>query len=974
MEVEAASWTNAGLLPPQVAHDLDRGDSPMPDLPDQENLVRVTSNGSSIISGGSDPDVELHRVRAQGGRNADEGGDESMPDAPVLPDPPPTQPSDPEAAPQQPSGDSPDNAPPAPQAADGAEQKKEPDDDFHWVQIFEDTSSPGIDELKRLESAGELSALDSKHWEGRVYKDLDDPAYEPVASGRIEWTVERFNGTQEKPSKELLRYSNTVKIGDHHWRIKLYPKGNGTSHVAAYVELVDFVDKGTESSSDKGFEADKEPAKKERFTSEILDSPMPTIGNAPIRKPLQVPAQIMIMMYNPQEPRVHWHKKSNHAFTPNDPDRGFSRVGSSPIYDLGLRAPDTRQAMLRNDTLAFIAYVRVFKDHTGFLFVKEDYDYRRDFARTGLRPVNVPQDSRGPASNLAAAVATWALLPMMRSLIYRGSKYDLSKMPLTKALQEFLAHWRRQPPEEFDSPPIMPAPLRQVASALHWHGSCVSPKTCKDASHVHGTSEISPDSDKVSRRKFWHPAGRGMQDFDMFQIWEFMLDILDTEWRGTEMAGALQKLFDPNGFRARLSSKSKDIQSSLFHRAMTSGQRSFPPLIQVELPRCTFDEESRKWKKTDDKIGLGNALKLSKDESGWYTLYALILHDGNLASRQFTPIIRPDGRNWYRIQTHRSSRINRITDKQAISDNDARAYVAVYLRTDMLHNAHHNSADPFKGYPENDWVVPENLQKEEERPKAEQCNCASCREERGETQEAANEENKETENGAENTEPTNENSDGQTDATANDASVPEESNTQNEKQAEQDEASAGEDKQAQATPEESTEMALDGDEDEQMSDEIRELDYFASGYYRGTLHHGYMHGKGRRIFKNGDTFEGDFVRDDRQGRGQQVYQNGDIYEGDWENDKPHGSGTRTTSATGHVYHGGFKNGKPFGEFTVTGTKAETLKGCLVCYEQERDAVFYPCGHMCACLDCARKLDDCPYCHKSISESIRLYAI
>ena len=959
----------------------------MPDVPSNSNLVRISSNGSSIISGGSDPDIEEHSNTNPRNRlpPPEDVADELMSDAPPPPnnnssiDEPPPPPPPPEPMPTEP-------------ATNNETSRSRDDDNDHmpWSPIFEDNTEPGIDELKRLETAGESSALDHRHWEKKAFKDLDDPAYVPIASGRIEWTVERFNGTQQKPNKDLLRYSDTVKIGDYQWRIKLYPKGNGTSYVGAYVECVDFVsnkeaDKPTDSDS-----SDDSRPKREVLGNEPLDSPMPTIGKEQLRKPIQVPAQVMIVMYNPQEPRVNFYKKSNHAFTPNDPDRGFARFGPSPIYDLGLRQPDNRQAMLRNDTLGFVAHIRLFKDPTGFLFVRDDYDYRRDFARTGLRPIRVPADSRGYAANLAAAVVAWSLLPMMRTLIYRGSSYDLSKMPLTKALQEFLAHWRRQPSDDDEAPPIPPAPMEQIAKALHWHGSCQSRKSCKDPTHIHASMEFSPNKTKLSVRKPWHPAGRGMQDFDVFQAWEFLLDSLDSEWRGTEMSGALQKIFDPSGFRARLSPKSNNVQSALFHQMMKRGQRVYPMVLQVELPRSIFDEEKRKWRKTDDKISIQQTIKLSKEESGWYSLYGLILHDGGLSSRQYTPVIRPDGKNWYKATTYRATRMTRITEKQAINENESRAYIALYLRSDV-HIPRGSAADPFKGMPENDWKVPDHLQ-EDEKPKPMQCECSKCRQERADAE--AEEDRLAAAEAAQDQSPPNED-DGPVapstlPAPAQGATVdelqfegdnpsassqPVETRTEsdNEKQAEPTGVESATDP-ADASIEESTAMDTDEDDDMEVSQDVHEIDYFASGHYRGTLHKGYMHGNGRRIFSSGDIYEGDFKKDERHGKGNQVYHNGDTYEGSWENDNPHGCGTWTTVSTGNVYEGGFKNGKQHGEFTLKGKRAETLKGCLICYVEERDAVFVPCGHMCACLECARKLEDCPYCHRPINDSIRLFTI
>ena len=943
----------------------------MPDLP-PESLTRITSNGSSIISGGSDPDIELHRVHARADGPTDDAGDAPMTDAPAPSEPPPDPSTNPETPPPPPPQAQPTASPSRDERSnDSAEQKKEDDDGFRWVPIFEDSTPPGVDELKRLESAGEINALDYKYWEKKAFKDLEDPDYVPLASGRIEWTVDSFNGTQDKPSKELLRYSEPVKIGDYHWRIKLYPKGNGTSYIAAYVECVDFMDKQASSSSED-FDEDDEAIKKERFTNEVLDSPMPTIGKEPIRKPLQVPAQMMIVMYNLQEPRVHSYKRSSHSFTPADPDRGFSRFGPCPIYDLGLRAPETRQAMLRNDTLSFVAYVRLFRDPTGFLFIKDEYDYRRDFARTGLRPIKTPADSRGYATNLAAAIVTWSLLPSMRTLIYRGSNYDLSKMPLTKALQEFLAHWRRQPPDDFDAPTIAPAPLEQVAKALHWHGSCHSSKSCHDPSHLHGTTELGPDNAKLVLRKLWHPAGKGMQDFDVFQAWEFLLEALDSEWRGTEMSGALQKFFEPSGFRSRLSPKSNNVQSSMFYKMMKNGQRALPPMLQVELPRSVFDEERRKWRKTDDKIIIGNTLKLSKEESGWYQLYAIVLHDGALSSRQYTPLVRPDGRSWYKVTTLRANRVFRVTEKQVMSESETRAYIAIYLRADMVQHNNANPADPFKGFPENDWHVPEYLTMDE-KPKAPRCSCSKCREEREEARESESQERNAGAAGGANEATSQGQSQPQSTDASGGESASQEADAQDEKQTDAFQVEDAEQVDA-IVKDSSTAMYTDENDSEEVNSEVHELDYFTTGYYRGTLHKGYMHGNGRRIYATGDVYEGEFNRGSRHGHGQQIYQNGDSYEGAWDDDKPHGNGTRTTASTGNVYHGGFKKGRPYGEFTLTGNKAETLQSCLICYERERDAVFYPCGHMCACLECGRKLEDCPYCHRSISESIQLYAI
>jgi hypothetical protein len=43
-------------------------------------------------------------------------------------------------------------------------------------------------------------------------------------------------------------------------------------------------------------------------------------------------------------------------------------------------------------------------------------------------------------------------------------------------------------------------------------------------------------------------------------------------------------------------------------------------------------------------------------------------------------------------------------------------------------------------------------------------------------------------------------------------------------------------------------------------------------------------------------------------------------------------------------------------------KSEENKACIVCRENSKTHVF-PCGHMCACEQCASKLTQCPVCHR-----------
>lgn len=46
--------------------------------------------------------------------------------------------------------------------------------------------------------------------------------------------------------------------------------------------------------------------------------------------------------------------------------------------------------------------------------------------------------------------------------------------------------------------------------------------------------------------------------------------------------------------------------------------------------------------------------------------------------------------------------------------------------------------------------------------------------------------------------------------------------------------------------------------------------------------------------------------------------------------------------------------------------------CIICLEKRYDAAFVPCGHMCCCTDCARKVSLCPLCRHQIERVLRTY--
>ncbi|KLJ09216.1 ubiquitin thiolesterase [Blastomyces silverae] len=148
---------------------------------------------------------------------------------------------------------------------------------------------------------------------------------------------------------------------------------------------------------------------------------------------------------------------------------------------------------------------------------------------------------------------------------------------------------------------------------------------------------------------------------------------------------------------------------------------------------------------------------------------------------------------------------------------------------------------------------------------------------------------------------------------------------------------------------------------------------FNGEYYSGEFKKGCYHGKGTSISNLGATYTGDFVIGQRHGKGVLESQSGDTYDGDWFEDQQNGQGTFIERRTGNKYIGGFRAGKRHGKgISYWEVAAEEMGLCQICYSEDQDALFYSCGHVCACVSCAKRVDKCPICRKKVANVVKIY--
>lgn len=594
-----------------------------------------------------------------------------------------------------------------------------------------------------------------EYFEKEFFHDLDDPEHIPEESFRIHWTVTNVCGTWEHPNKEVVMRSPSVRIGDLEWNIKFYPKGNNTDHVSVYIEaskrkaMSDVFGSQDDSSNNTGAETmGSEDSVGERDVSDRTPSssdiaspespPRPPAGTRSRRHSTsmvetsdvhmsgseealpdtedesfedssddedndwEVAAQFGIVMYNPSEPRVHVSQgieyRLEHRFCSGSADWGCTRF-YGPQEALWKRQRGQRQALLRNDTLAFTAYVRIIKDDTQTLFQKPTDDGVWDsLAKTGLRSLS---PRRPEESFVVAAISSWALLAPFREIIQGVPTADplkdhaLPPKGLVIALQRLLHRMQTQL-KPFPSP-VSLAPVNDFFRVLGFY-----------------------------------PYSK----YDVVEYWELLRARLQQELEDTVMSGRLKDLF--GGSLERKSLKNEEgVMDEMTVVTVSAGQapslrlpikgvksvqeafakfldgdnsiskatwRKLPKFMHVELDRQVFNKRSRKWEKFVDRVEVDETLDLTQwtadpDAESHYTLYGVIVHDGHLRSCRYRSILRPGGpgTRWYAYL--RENEIDKVviqTRKQAIQNNEGVdldkerdglepvAYVVMYVRNDVV--------------------------------------------------------------------------------------------------------------------------------------------------------------------------------------------------------------------------------------------------------------------------------------------------
>lgn len=612
-----------------------------------------------------------------------------------------------------------------------------------WATWEDDLSSPTEDEMEELrmrEARGsELNALDVLSIEKHVYQDVDDPDLRPVKKLRLSWRIKGVRGTQDNPNYARVMVSPVAKVDENYWQIKLYPRGNKCSSLSAYIKCSRHPPKSAADIPEGCFSFFEGPPHAQlgpgAVPSQTLTIAAGTRGNSAAtlthlvassdtdtEKPedslglessgpspqheidaarrdvtdvegyaegdWRVPAQLGMVIYNPEEPRTCTYMSSQHQFSKNNDDWGWTNfVG--PWSDLHIRQHLQRQPLLRNDTIGIDAYIRIFDDPSQALWwhPSDTETYWDSKSLAGYYPMGAAPLYHGIG---VAGMTPWLLLA-----------------PFRRIIQNFNSGQRRSNPEAPPTPFI--CQLQRILFLMR-------------------SLKREPEA-YVDLHPLILSLDRLLETYyDVKTFWEVLRRTVELELGGDcDPLNQLSSIFDtpdgPISLPPLPVKGTRDIQQGLDEVLATAKFKGhLPNFLPLFLARDRFDANAREWKLVRDRVIMNEELDVSKycpgGESASYTLYGFVVHVGGRNSGKFYSVLRPDGPNgkWLafedgdgkKVVSYTRKRVQEFEGLEGRSSSDCNpacqvAYMAMYIKTSCLSEYLPGKLEPYK-LPK--WLIP----------------------------------------------------------------------------------------------------------------------------------------------------------------------------------------------------------------------------------------------------------------------------
>lgn len=459
------------------------------------------------------------------------------------------------------------------------------------------------------------------------------PDYETEAEAWNTWTITDW---RNRPKRE---HGPVFQCGGHPWRVLFFPAGNAASEsVSFYLE--------------QGFGDEKPP------------------------EDWYACAQFMLVLSNPNDPRIYVHHVANHRFTADEGDWGFTRFADkNKIF--AAKFDNFDRPLVENDTAKVTAYVRVLKDPTGVLWHNfVNYDSKKETGMVGLK-------NQGATCYLNSLLQSLYLTGAFRKAVYQiptGTAQERDASTSAYALQRLFY------------------------------------KLQSDQFAV-GTNELTHSFGWESRQIF--------EQQDVQELSRILMEKLETRMKGTDAENALNNMF-VGKMKTYLKCINVDYESSRTEdfwdlQLNVSGCKSlddsfkdyiqvetlegdnkyaaegyglqdakkgvifetFPHVLHLQLKRFEYDFQRDAMMKVNDRYEFPEVFDASpyldddadKSEPYIYHLHGVLVHSGDLNAGHYYAFLKPEKNGqFFRFD---DDRVTRATKREAIDENFGGDYSTV---------------------------------------------------------------------------------------------------------------------------------------------------------------------------------------------------------------------------------------------------------------------------------------------------------
>ncbi|KAI5867169.1 cysteine proteinase [Durotheca rogersii] len=471
---------------------------------------------------------------------------------------------------------------------------------------------------------------------------LDEP---PILEDAVNtWTVENWRALSKKEHGPIF------EAGGFPWRILLFPFGNNVDQSSIYLE--------------HGFED----------TSSIPED-------------WSCCVQFALVMWNINQPSLHFHHNAHHRFTKEESDWGFTRF-------LELRKmfqqpwDNSNRPLVENDAVNITAYVRVVKDETGVLWHNfNNYDSKKETGYVGLK-------NQG---------ATCYLNSLLQSLFFTNA--------FRKAVYEI-------PTAEDESITNSAYTLQRLFYQLQISNSAVGTTELTksfgwDTRHIFEQQDVQELSRKLIERMEERMKGTAAEDalprmlsgkvktyvscidveYESSRIedfWDIQLNVRGIHNLEESFKDYIQQetLDGDNKYWAGDEFKYQDARKGVIFK-------SFPEVLHLHLKRFEYDIQRDTMMKINDRFEYPEVLNLEpfldndadKSEPWIYKLHGVLVHSGDLNGGHYYAYLKPNKDGWF--HKFDDDKVTKATMRETLEENFGGEYPAslVQARTGLQKKA-----------------------------------------------------------------------------------------------------------------------------------------------------------------------------------------------------------------------------------------------------------------------------------------------